>query len=450
MLKKRESSKLRQELDRIQRSNIEYNIKGNKNPKGSLTTKKEVKPMRKVVSEPQVIQKVIDSFSRTTEEIFSLEELKKLLSSGRQLKMKFGVDVTAPDLHIGHAVNLWMYKKLQELGHKIIFLIGDFTTQIGDPTGKSRTRPIIPLEEIKKNAEAFIKQTKMVLHDDPNLVEVRRNSEWYDKLSAKELLSLMSMVTHNRLMAREMFRKRAQEGKEIYEHELVYPILQGYDSVMLKSDLAIIGSDQLYNEMMGRFFQEKFGQAPQVIITTKITPGIDGKEKQSKSLGNYIGLAHSPREKFGRVMSMPDDLIIEYFKVYTEVPLEEIVQIERGLPSDPMRFKLLLAKEIVQRYHGEKVAEEELQWFRKTFSEQQIPEKAPVISLGKQSANAFEILRRCFTSKEKSNSEIRRLIKQGAVKLDSRTVESQEEVILLPADGIKLKVGKRNWFKIVP
>lgn len=451
MQRKRKNLKPQQRLDKIQASNIKCNIKqGNNNLNSSLTTKKEVRPMNKVISEPRVIQEVIDSFSRTTEEIFSLEELKKLLSSGRQLKMKFGVDLTAPDLHIGHAVNLWMYRRLQELGHKIIFLIGDFTTQIGDPTGKSKTRPIIPPEEIKKNAEAFIKQTKMILHDDPNLVEVRRNSEWYDKLSAKELLSLMSMVTHNRLIAREMFQKRIQGGKEIYEHELVYPILQGYDSVMLKADLTIIGSDQLYNEMMGRFFQEKFGQTPQVIITTKITPGIDGKEKQSKSLGNYIGLAHSPREKFGRVMSMPDNLIIEYFKVYTEVPLEEIAQMERELSSDPMRFKLLLAKEIVKRYHGERVAEEELEWFKKTFSERQIPEEAPVISLGRQSANAFEILRRCFTSQEKSNSEIKRLIKQGAVKVDSRTVESAEEEISLPADGIKLKVGKRTWFRVVP
>jgi len=450
MPQKRKNSKLRQSLDKIQPYNVEYSIKGNKNLKSSLTIKKEVKAMKNVVSDPKTIQEVIDSFSRTTEEIFSLEELKKLFSSGRQLKMKFGVDVTAPDLHIGHAVNLWMYRKLQELGHKIIFLIGDFTTQIGDPTGKSKTRQIIPLEEIKKNAEAFIKQTKMVLHDDPNLIEVRRNSEWYDKLSAKELLSLMSMVTHDRLIAREMFRKRVQEGKEIYEHELVYPILQGYDSVMLQADLTIIGSDQLYNEMMGRFFQKRFGQVPQVIITTKITPGIDGKEKQSKSLGNYIGLAHSPREKFGRVMSIPDNLIVEYFKVYTEVPLEKIAQMEKDLPSDPMRFKLLLAKEIVQRYHGEKVAEEELQWFKKTFSEQQIPEEAPIISLGRQSANVFEILRRCFTSQEKSNSEIKRLIRQGAVKLGNRTVENQEEVVLLPADGINLKVGKRNWFKIVP
>jgi tyrosyl-tRNA synthetase len=313
--------------------------------------------------EPKVIDKIISSFARTTEEVFSLEELKKLLSCGRQLRMKFGVDVTAPDLHIGHAVNLWMYRKLQEMGHKVVFLIGDFTTQIGDPTGKSKMRPIIPLEEIEKNAEAFINQAKMVLHDEPNLVEVRRNSEWYDNMSAKELLSLMSMVTHDRLIARDMFRKRIEQKQEIYENELIYPILQGYDSVMLKTDLTIIGSDQLYNEMMGRFFQGKFVQIPQVIITTKITPGIDGKEKQSKSLGNYIGLAHPPKEKFGRIMSMPDNLIIEYFKVYTEVPLEEIIKMEKNFSSDPMKFKLLLAEEVVKRYHGEKIAEEELQLF---------------------------------------------------------------------------------------
>lgn len=438
-------------FDKIKSSDIVYNnTQETKKPIRTFTNFKRRDKDMKVITDPRVINEVIDSFSRTTDEIFSLEELKRLLTSGRQLRMKFGVDVTAPDLHIGHAVNLWMYRRLQELGHKMVFLIGDFTTQIGDPTGKSKVRPIIPIQEIQKNAEAFIKQALIVAHDDPHLVEVRRNSEWYDKMSAKELLSLMSMVTHDRLIAREMFRKRIQEGKEIYEHELIYPILQAYDSVMLKADLTIIGSDQLYNEMMGRFFQEKFGQAPQVIITTKITPGIDGKEKQSKSLGNYIGLAHSPREKFGRIMSIPDNLIVEYFQVYTEVPLEEIEGIKKDLPTDPMKYKLLLAKEIVKRYHGEKIAEEELQWFKKTFSERQIPEDAPQVSLGVNSASAFRILRKCFSPQEKSNSEIRRLIKQRAVRIENRTVESPDEEIFLPAEGIKLKIGKRNWFRVVP
>ncbi len=404
--------------------------------------------MKKVVTDPEVIGEVISSFSRTTEEMFSLEELKSLLSSGRQLRMKFGVDVTAPDLHIGHAVNLWMYRKLQELGHRVIFLVGDFTTQIGDPTGKSKTRPIIPPEEIRKNAEAFIDQAMMVLRDDEDLVEVRRNSEWFDGLSAKELLSLMSTVTHDRLISRDMFRKRISDGKEIYVNELVYPVLQGYDSVMLKANLAIIGSDQLFNEMIGRFFQEKFGQKPQVIITTKITPGIDGKEKQSKSLGNYIGLSHSARDKFGRIMSMPDRLVIDYFKVYTEISLEEISEMEQLLPADPMRFKLMLAKEIVERYHGEETAEEELNWFQKTFSGRQIPQDISAVSIGASSSTLFQILRKCFTAQEKTNGQIRRLIDQGAVRVNGETVKDPQKLILLSAGGINLKVGKRIWFKV--
>jgi len=394
------------------------------------------------------INNLIESFSRTTEEIFSLNELREKLSSGRQLRMKFGVDVTAPDLHIGHAVNLWMYRKLQEYGHKIIFLVGDFTTQIGDPTGKSKTRPIIPQEEIQHNSEAFIKQAMMVLHNDHDLVEVRRNSEWYDKMSAKQLLSFMSMVTHDQLISRDMFRKRIKEGKEIYEHELIYPILQAYDSIMLKADLTIIGSDQLFNEMIGRSFQEKFKQTPQVIITTKITPGIDGKEKQSKSLGNYIGLNHSPREKFGRIMSMPDNQIIDYLKVYTEVPLKEIEIIKKDLSNDPMKYKFLLAKEIVKRYHGEEIADQEDGWFRKTFSERAHPEDIPTIKIIEAQNNLFGLLRSCFDTKEISNSEIRRLIKQRAVEVNSQVTDNMQAKITIPKEGIIIKIGKRRWFRI--
>lgn len=406
--------------------------------------------MAKIVTEIKVIERAIDSFARTTEEIFSLDELKQRLSSGRQLRMKFGVDVTAPDLHIGHAVNLWMYRRLQELGHKIIFLIGDFTTQIGDPTGRSKTRPVIPLIEIQKNAELFIEQAKLVLYDDPDLIEIRRNSEWYGTMSAKELLSLFAAVTHERLLSRNMFRERVQAGHEIYGHELMYPVLQGYDSVMLSADLTIIGSDQLFNEMMGRFFQERFKQAPQVVITTKITPGISGKEKQSKSLNNYVGLAHSSREKFGRIMSIPDHLIVQYFTVYTEVPLEEVKRIERELPSDPMRYKLLLAKEIVARYHGTVVADQEAQWFTRTFSERKAPESITEISLGTDSANILVILRRCFSPSEKSNSALRRLIQQRAVEIDGRVMERIEEMVLIPSSGITLRIGKRTWFRLVP
>ncbi|MFH1855772.1 MAG: tyrosine--tRNA ligase [Candidatus Omnitrophota bacterium] len=404
--------------------------------------------MSKVIKDVKTVDELINSFARTTDEILSLEEFKKLLLSGRQLRMKYGVDVTAADLHIGHAVNLWMYRKLQDLGHKVIFLIGDFTTQIGDPTGKNKTRPVIPPEEIKKNAEHFIKQALMILKDDPDVLEIRRNSEWFGQMPAQELLSLMSMVTCNHLMARDMFRRRIEGKEEIYAHELVYPIFQAYDSVILKADLTVIGSDQLYNEMIARFFQEKFQQPSQVVITTKITPGIDGKEKQSKSLNNYIGLLHSPRDKFGRLMSIPDKLIADYFKVYTDVSLEEIKDIKAGLSKEPMKYKLLLAKEIVKRYHGEEKAEEERNWFVNTFSKREAPETAKEISVGSGKEEAFKILRKCFADSEKSNSDIRRLFQQGAVKFEEKTITKMEEEITIPAEGINLKAGKRTWFKI--
>src|ERR1019366_7876241 len=402
--------------------------------------------MPPVLTDPSRVDELIDSFARTTDQVITLEEFRTRLLSGKQLIMKYGVDVTAPDLHIGHAVNLWMYRKLQELGHKVIFLIGDFTTQIGDPTGKSKTRPLIPLEEIQRNAEAFIDQAMLVLHNDQNTLQVRRNSEWLGAMGARELLSLMSMITHDKLVSRDMFKRRIAEGKEIYEHELIYPLLQAYDSVSLHADAAIIGSDQLFNEMLGRDLQERFGQQSQVVLTTKITPGIDGKEKQSKSLGNYIGLNHSAREKFGRIMSMPDSLVPDYFRVYTEVPLSDITKLEQCLSNDPMQLKLRLAQELVKRYHGVLAADAEVEWFRTTFSERKSPEDAPIVRVGSDSSTVMSVLITCFGG-SKSRSELHRLIEQRAVSVNGRQVGSGSDIIRLPAD---IKVGKRNWFRVQP
>ena len=223
---------------------------------------------RTVQSDEASVERVLDAFARTTDEIVTLDELRGVLRSGRQIRIKYGVDVTAPMMHIGHAVNLWMMRELQEIGHKVVFLIGDFTTRIGDPTGRDKLRPVITEEEIARNAEAFIEQVGKVLLTDEDVVEVRRNSEWFGDLPTSKFLSLMEMVTHERLLSRDMFRKRIEEGAGLYMHELTYPIIQGYDSVELESDLTIVGSDQLFNEMMGRFYQERFSQKPQVIITT--------------------------------------------------------------------------------------------------------------------------------------------------------------------------------------
>jgi len=390
---------------------------------------------------------LLESFARTTDEIFSLKEFEELLDSKKKIRIKYGVDVTSPFLHIGHAVNLWMMRELQDLGHKVIFLIGDFTTQIGDPTGRSNTRPIIPQAEIDANAEEFIRQAKMVLRfDDPNLLEVRRNSEWFSGYQLADFLKLLAMVTHARLISRDMFQRRIGNQEDIYMHEMIYPILQGYDSYVLESDLTIIGSDQLFNEMLGRFYQQKFGQTPQVIITTKITQGIDGKAKQSKSLDNYIGLGHSSRDKFGRCMKVPDDLIADYLKVYTKIPMDEIAGIEKGIGSDPMKWKKFLAEEIIKRYHDEASARSEREWFENTFSKKITPEDIPVLELEDSQWVAIDLLKKFFND-SKSNSDVRRLFKQGAVSINSEKIPEFGSKMEVATDDV-VKVGKRIWFKI--
>ena len=390
---------------------------------------------------------LLESFARTTDEIFSLKEFEELLDSKKKIRIKYGVDVTSPFLHIGHAVNLWMMRELQDLGHKVIFLIGDFTTQIGDPTGRSNTRPIIPQAEIDANAEEFIRQAKMVLRfDDPNLLEVRRNSEWFSGYQLADFLKLLAMVTHARLISRDMFQRRIGNQEDIYMHEMIYPILQGYDSYVLESDLTIIGSDQLFNEMLGRFYQQKFGQTPQVIITTKITQGIDGKAKQSKSLDNYIGLGHSSRDKFGRCMKVPDDLIADYLKVYTKIPMDEIARIENEIGSDPMKWKKFLAEEIIKRYHDEASARSEREWFENTFSKKITPEDIPVLELEDSQWVAIDLLNKFFND-SKSNSDVRRLFKQGAVSINSEKIPEFGSKMEVATDDV-VKVGKRIWFKI--
>lgn len=389
-------------------------------------------------------QQLLEKFSRTTEEIFSIDELKRKLESGKQLKIKYGVDVTAPTLHIGHAVNLWMLREMQDMGHKVQFLVGDFTTQIGDPTGKNKLRPMIDKLEIEKNIQAFIDSVKTVLRfDDPNLLEIRRNSEWFDQMSLAEFLKLLSIVTHSRLISRDMFKKRIQESSDIYMHEMLYPILQGYDSFMLESDLTIVGSDQLFNEMLGRFYQERLGQSPQVVLTTKVTPGIDGKEKQSKSIGNYIGLAHTPQDKFGRIMSIPDNLIISYLEVYTTVSLDEINDLKEKVKQDPMACKKFLAEKIVERYHGTEVAVQERKWFEETFSSKKTPDNLTIIKIS-TTETLFDAVLSYFGNK-KTNSEIKRLFSQNAISQNGNKVSDFK---VLVASGDIIKIGKRDWFKI--
>lgn len=399
--------------------------------------------MNKVDFEPNQLART----GRTIDEVYSLNELRSKLELGRPMRIKYGVDVTAPFLHIGHAVNLWMMRELQDHGHIVVFLIGDFTTQIGDPTGKSRTRRHIRPEEIEPNVSEYIEQVGRILRTTSDVFEVRRNSEWYGDMKVQDFMSLLSLMTHSKLIGRDMFQRRMENQQDIYVHEMLYPILQGYDSAMLKSDLTVVGTDQLFNELMGRFYQEKHGQEPQVVITTKITPGTDGVEKQSKSLGNYIAITDAPRVKFGKIMSLPDFLIVPYLEVYTIVELSEIrdlaEQIERG-SINPMVAKKRLASALVDYYHGPAVANDEEKWFTETFSMRKRPDDVPKIRVPPGSST-MDVLQRCLPSYSKS--AIRRLIEEGGVRLNGvKLVDADAQ--LNAAEGDSLKVGKRLWFKI--
>ncbi|TDO46322.1 tyrosyl-tRNA synthetase [Kribbella sp. VKM Ac-2527] len=391
---------------------------------------------------------VLQRLRRTTDAIIGEDDLLDRLRSGRRLRIKYGVDCTAPHLHLGHAVNLWMMRALQDLGHRVVFLLGDLTTRIGDPTGRSETRPMLSPEEIEANAAAFLDQVSLVLRTEPDVFEVRRNSEWFGTMDVAELLGLFSQVTHAQLMARDMFRARIDAGREIALHELIYPVLQGYDSFAIGSDLTIVGSDQLFNEQLGRHFQQRLGADPQVVITTMITPGIDGGPKQSKSLNNYIALTDTPRDKFGKVMSLPDSLVETYARVYTELPLDTVA----GLGSSAAHggpaardAKLRLAAAVVTRYHGAGTAKAELDAFTRIFSERNEPADMPEVLLDSPTANVLDLLQAARPADSKS--DLRRLIRQGAVSIDGTKVTDAEQTVRVDG-GVVLRSGRRTWHRI--
>lgn len=393
------------------------------------------------------VNDILAHFDRTADQYISRDEFRAKLRLGRPLRIKYGVDVRTPTLHIGHAVNLWLMRYLQDLGHKIIFVIGDFTTRIGDPDGRLEACSDIAPDEVERNIKSFIEQAKMVLRfDDPKLIEVRRNSEWYNKLTMREFMELSSVITHARLMGRDMFQMRIAQGREIYLQEMLYPVLQAYDSFFVESDLAIVGSDQLFNESLARLIQEKHGKPAQALITTKITPGTDGRGKQSKSLGNYIGLQHSPRDKFGRIMSIPDCLIEEYFRIYTDVPFSEISGFKAMAGKKPRDAKMALASALVERYHGPACAKEERDWFEKTISKGEVPDDLPTIGLSNPLIEALDLV--MMARPGKSKGDTRRLIAQGAVELNGQKIKDGDTELTVKANDI-LKVGKRNWFRIV-
>ncbi|MFC4139549.1 MULTISPECIES: tyrosine--tRNA ligase [unclassified Microbacterium] len=391
---------------------------------------------------------ILRPMRRTIDTIVDEDALRDRLDSGAQLRIKYGVDLTAPDLHLGHAVNLWLMRHLQEHGHRVVFLLGDLTTRVGDPTGKSETRPVLSDEQIEENARAFLAQVSLVLDTSPEVFEVRRNSEWFDRMPVAELLSLFSMTTHAQLMARDMFRERLAQGREIALHELTYPVLQGYDSFAMDSDLTIVGSDQLFNEMMGRQYQQRLGARPQSLITTVITPGLDGGPKQSKSLGNYVALTDTATDKFGRAMSLPDDLTGVWAGAYTTLDDDEVGRISSAAAQGghaARDAKLAMAEAIVVRYHGTDVAARERESFLRVFSQGAAPERTDAVQLSSPVITVRGLLE--LVRPELSGSARRRLLAQGAARLDG-VVVSDPDLVLTVEDGSILRTGRRTWTRL--
>jgi len=376
------------------------------------------------------------------EEVIPEQELLEKLKRGKPLIVKAGFDPTAPDLHLGHAVLLRKMKHYQDLGHTVVFLIGDFTSMIGDPTGRSVTRKPLSREEINANAETFKAQVFKIL--DPVKTVIDFNGRWLAPLRAEDIVRLCAKYTVSQILEREDFTKRMQKGQPISMHELLYPLAQGYDSVMLKADVELGGTDQKFNLLVGRELQRQFGQEPQVIMTTPLLEGTDGVEKMSKSLGNYVGITEPAFPMFSKLMSISDALMYRYYLLLTDKSVEQIEELKQ---IHPRQAKEDLAKQIVTDFHGAEEAEKAAAEFRKVFSEKQIPDEMEVFEIAPGTQPVLEVLR--ASGLVASNSEARRLIRQGAISLEGEKITDETKPLVLQAGrSYILKIGPRKFKKI--
>lgn len=386
-------------------------------------------------------------------DIVSKEELKKKLEKGKPLRVKFGIDPTSPDIHIGHAVPLRKLKQFQDLGHETILLFGDFTARVGDPSGRNVTRPQLSSEEIEKNLETYLDQAFLVL--DKNKTEIRRNSEWLEELGIVGVMKLMGSTTVAQLLERNDFSIRYKEGSPISVLEFLYPLLVGFDSVALEADVELGGTDQLYNLLMGRPLQEMEGQEPQVCITTPLLEGTDGNKKMSKSLNNAISLRDEPLDMFGKVMSISDELMPKYFRLATGWLPEQINETLKSLEEGklaPVDAKKLLAKTIVDLYHGHGKGEATSDEWAKIFSAGQRPSEIEIVELKKSDFEGeTDRLARVLSAVGlvSSNKDGSRMIEQGAVRIEDEAFSDPNgEVVIAELDGKVVQVGKRKWARI--
>ncbi|MGE8688297.1 MAG: tyrosine--tRNA ligase [Achromobacter sp.] len=371
-------------------------------------------------------------------------KLARSRATGVPLRIKLGLDPTAPDIHLGHTVVLNKMRQLQDMGHNVIFLIGDFTSTIGDPSGRNNTRPPLTREQIEANAKTYYAQASLVL--DPARTEIRYNSEWCDPLGARGMIQLASRYTVARMMEREDFTKRFKGGIPISVHEFLYPLMQGYDSVALKSDLELGGTDQKFNLLVGRELQKEYGQEPQCILTMPLLVGTDGVEKMSKSKGNYIGISESPDSMFGKLMSISDTLMWRYFELLSFRSLEDIAALKQEIDGgrNPRDAKVMLAQEIIARFHSAKAAEEALAAFEARFRDGAIPDDIPEVNIGGAPVGILKLLREAGLVA--SGSEAQRNVEQGGVRVNGDRVEDKS--LQLPAGTYVVQVGKRKFARV--
>ena len=384
---------------------------------------------------------------RGTEEILLEEELVKKLESGRKLRIKAGFDPTAPDLHLGHSVLLTKMRQFQDLGHQIIFLIGDFTGRIGDPTGKNVTRKPLTEEDVLANAQTYQEQVFKIL--DPNKTEVRFNSEWFSQITASKMIELAAQSTVARMLERDDFDKRYKSGQPISIHEFLYPLVQGYDSVALEADIEMGGTDQKFNLLMGREIQKHFGMEPQVVITLPLLEGLDGVQKMSKSLGNYVGVDEAPGSMFNKLVSMPDSLMWRYFELLSLKGNEEIEALKRDVEAgaNPRDIKMILARELIGRYHGDEAAANAHKSTGNRLAEGELPEDLPEVEVdfeGSAQAPIGAVLNRAGLVS--NSAQAKDMLSNGRVKVDGQVVT--KELMLDTGKSYVIQAGKKRYARV--
>ena len=387
----------------------------------------------------------LGEIQRGVVDIIPMEELRRKLATGRPLRIKLGVDPTSPDLHLGHTVVVNKLRQFQELGHVVIFLIGDFTGMIGDPTGRSETRKALSREQVLENAESYTKQVFKIL--DRKKTEVRFNSEWMDAFTPPDFIRLCGQYTVARLLERDDFSKRYKEGVPIHVHELLYPLVQGYDSVALKADVEVGGTDQRFNLLVGRELQRAHGQEPQVIVTLPLLEGTDGVQKMSKSLGNAIGIADHPNETYGKIMSISDTLMNKYYELLSTRDSAQLQAIQQG-EVHPMDAKKQLATELITRFHDAVAAESAAADFAQRFQRRELPSDMQEFAWAGHEPEVWicHLLREAGLTK--STSEARRMVQQGAVRVDTERIENAD--LKVRAQGEKVvQVGRRRIMRVI-